>query len=77
MNKKLVIRINRVIGQAQGVKNMLESNRDCIEILQQIIAVRAGLSSLGRELVRTESESCAMEKNTERLRRVIDLVVKM
>jgi len=46
MTKNTVQKINNVIGQLEGVKKMLESNRACIDILTQLKASRSALSSL-------------------------------
>jgi len=38
-------RLARVEGQLRGVRNMIEEERDCKEILQQLIAIRAAVHS--------------------------------
>jgi len=40
-------RINRLIGQIEGVRRMINSNRPADEITQQILAARQALSKLG------------------------------
>ncbi len=56
MNKtdKAVLRINRIIGQLNGIKKMLERNRDCNAILLQISAVKAAVNNLGLEIAKSE-----------------------
>lgn len=44
-------RINRIIGQLKGIEKMLSANRDCIEILQQISAVKKAIDSLTKEIL--------------------------
>ena len=40
-------RLNRIAGQINGVKRMIEGNRDCSEVIIQIAAIRAALGQLG------------------------------
>lgn len=56
--KKRVNRMARIIGHAQKVKNMLEEDRDCSEILIQLAAVRAALTSLSKLILEEHINSC-------------------
>lgn len=40
-------RINRLIGQIEGIRRMIKNNRDCAEVAQQILAARQALSKIG------------------------------
>lgn len=40
-------RINRLIGQIEGIRRMVEKKRDCGEIVQQVLAAREALSKIG------------------------------
>ena len=40
-------RINRLVGQIEGVRRMIHSNRPSDEVTQQILAARQALSKLG------------------------------
>ena len=40
-------RINRLIGQIEGIRRMIGKRRDCAEIAQQILAAREALSKIG------------------------------
>ena len=50
--------VKRTEGQVLGIGRMIESNRDCTEILQQIVAARASLQKLGTVLLESEAEGC-------------------
>ena len=41
----LTKRIHRLEGQLRGIANMMETGRDCQEILQQLTAAKAALQS--------------------------------
>lgn len=58
--KKLITRVKRIRGQAAGIERMLEEKRYCIDILNQIAAVRSALDSLGIELLTRHLETCVM-----------------
>lgn len=51
-------RLNRARGQVDGVERMLEANRPCREILQQIAAAQEALRAAGKIMVRNYVESC-------------------
>ena len=57
---KLLSRVNRVVGQAEGIRKMIQEGRYCVEILHQIAAVRSALDSLGLELLTRHIEGCVM-----------------
>ena len=56
--KKLQARVRRITGQIGGVQKMVDEDRNCIDILNQIAAVRSALDSLGVELLTRHLESC-------------------
>jgi DNA-binding FrmR family transcriptional regulator len=58
-------RLNRIAGQVAGVQRMIDEDRYCIDILNQISAIRSALDSLGVELLTDHLESCVMGHGTE------------
>jgi DNA-binding FrmR family transcriptional regulator len=58
--KKLVSRVKRIAGQVAGVERMLEEKRYCLDILNQIAAVRSALDALGIELLTRHLENCVL-----------------
>lgn len=49
--KKLLTRIRRIKGQAQALENALEQQHECINILQQIAAIRGAVNGLMSEVL--------------------------
>lgn len=47
------LRVNRIIGQLNGIKKMLKENRDCSAILLQIGAIKAAVNNLGLEIAKS------------------------
>ena len=58
--KKLSARVKRVAGQVAGIERMLEDKRYCLDILNQIAAVRSALDALGVELLSRHLEQCVL-----------------
>jgi DNA-binding FrmR family transcriptional regulator len=54
-------RLKRARGQVDGIDRMLEENRPCAEILQQIAAAQEALRGAGKLMVRSYMEKCAAE----------------
>ncbi len=51
-------RLKRARGQVDGIERMLEANRQCREILQQIAAAQEALRAAGKIMMRNYLESC-------------------
>ena len=58
--KQVSTRMNRIAGQVTGIQRMIEEDRYCVDILNQIAAVRSALDALGIELLTGHVESCVL-----------------
>jgi CsoR family transcriptional regulator, copper-sensing transcriptional repressor len=56
--KRVVTRLRRVAGQVAGVQRMLETDRYCVDVLNQIAAIRSALDAAGVELITAHLETC-------------------
>ena len=56
----LLKRVRRIEGQARGVAKMIEEDRDCGEILQQLSAVRSAAHQATVALVRNYAAECVV-----------------
>jgi DNA-binding FrmR family transcriptional regulator len=63
--KQLKTRLNRISGQVTGIHKMIEEDRYCVDILNQIAAVRSALDALGIELLTDHIEGCVVGHGTE------------
>lgn len=75
--KPLLGRVNRIVGQVQGIGRMIGEDRDCPEILHTISAVHAALRSLEAKLLEDHVAHCFTEAASDpgQLdRRLIELV---
>lgn len=62
--KKVKARVNRISGQIGGVGRMIDEDRYCLDILDQIAAVRSALDALGVELLINHLECCVVGHGT-------------
>ena len=51
-------RFNRIEGQGRGLSKMVEEDRYCIDIVTQILAVRAALKRAEEEVLRDHVAHC-------------------
>ena len=58
-------RVNRISGQVAGIGRMIEEDRYCVDILNQIAAARAALDSLGLHVLTEHLESCVVGHGTD------------
>ena len=84
-NKKdLEKRLKRIEGQVRGIQRMIEEDRYCIDILNQIIAARAALSRVGMAILKSHMRGCVtsaireerQEQAIEELKDVLSKIAK-
>ncbi len=56
-------RLARISGQVSGIQKMVEADRPCGDILQQIVAVRAALDQLGIAFLSEHLQTCVLHQN--------------
>jgi DNA-binding FrmR family transcriptional regulator len=61
--KALVNRLKRAEGQMRGVQRMIEEERDCEAILQQLTAVRSAINKASLALARAYATQCLVESD--------------
>lgn len=59
--KSLKNRLNRIEGQVRGIKSMVEDERYCVDILNQVAAIQSALNAFNRELLTNHIKSCVVE----------------
>ena len=57
----LKARLARIEGQVRGVAGMLEAERPCMEVLQQLASVQAALRGVTKVVLRNYLERCATD----------------
>lgn len=51
-------RLNRVLGQVQGIARMVEEDRYCVDVLVQLSAVKAALNQVSLQLIEDHTKGC-------------------
>ena len=59
--RNLISRLNRIEGQVRGIKKMVEDDRYCIDIINQVAAVSAAINSFNKVLLSEHIKSCVVE----------------
>lgn len=54
-------RLSRAIGHLESVRRMVESGRDCSEVLVQIAAVRAAITNIGKVILQDHIQHCIVD----------------
>lgn len=79
--RALISRVNRIKGQVEGIRAMLEENRYCGDILIQISAAESALRSLSYLIFEDHLGTCVSEKirsgDENIIKETVDLVKKL
>lgn len=54
-------KLNRISGQVDGIKRMIEERRYCPDILTQLRAIRAAVRNIESEMLEAHLKSCVTE----------------
>ena len=74
--KALIHRLNRIAGQIQGIKGMVERDAYCTDILVQSSAVSAAINAFNKELLSTHIRTCVARDIREGRDETIDDLVR-
>lgn len=77
-------RLNRIEGQVRGIKRMIEEERYCIDVLQQVQAIKSALSKVEDAILKDHSNTCVAsaiasgnaKQQQEKFNELIDLIGK-
>ena len=59
--KAVLNRLSRAIGHLESIKRMVESGRDCTEVLIQLSAVKSAINNTGKVILQDHIEHCIVE----------------
>ena len=59
--KAVTNRLSRAIGHLESIKRMVESGRDCSEVLIQLSAVKAAINNTGKIILQDHIEHCIVD----------------
>lgn len=77
--RALAIRLRKVVGQLRSIERMIDADRDCAEILNQLVSARRGLKSLSEAVIQGHLRHCIGEAPTSadaqhRLREILTVL---
>ena len=79
--KQLMKRLNIIEGQIRGIKQMIQDDRYCDDVLTQMLAVNKALESLENVILEKHLERCIAKQikqgNTEVTEEIMNLFKKM
>jgi DNA-binding FrmR family transcriptional regulator len=83
--QELIHRLRRIEGQVRGVQAMLQEDRECKEIIQQLTAIRSAVQSTSLTLLEVYAMDCMLDPQLdmdrsarqERARDLVHLVGKI
>lgn len=73
--KDLITRLNRIEGQIRGIKNMVENNVYCIDILTQVTAAQSALGGFSKILLSNHVKTCVINDIKNGKDEVVDELV--
>lgn len=74
--KALIHRLNRIAGQIQGIRGMIERDAYCTDILIQSSAVSAAINAFNKELLASHIRTCVAQDIRDGKDETIDDLVK-
>ncbi len=73
----LKTRLNRIIGQLNGIKKMLDENRYCGDVLIQISAAKKGLEKVAEIILKTHMRTCVHDELLKGDGQIIDETIEL
>lgn len=59
--KEMIRRFNILKGQIEGITKMIADDKECVEIIHQLKAVKSGFNRLGEEFIKKYLNECARQ----------------
>lgn len=69
-------RINRILGQIEGIKKMIEDRRYCLDIMIQLKAVRSALKAVEGNILKSHLDHCVVksfEDEEDRIKKIEEI----
>ena len=84
VREQLLQRLRKVEGQVRGVQKMLEDDRECRDVVQQLNAIQSALQNAADLYVRAHAKDCLLNANATDVREheevidtLLDLMIKV
>lgn len=76
-NEQILTRLRRIEGQIRGIQRMFEEDRECEDVITQLMAARSGLDQVGLLILDSHVMDCVLgmlpedDPRAERLQRAM------
>ena len=70
-------RINRLIGQLKGIQRMVETNRDCGEVFQQISAVKKAIDGMSKLILISDICQYVPPKDSKKVEQIVERAINL
>ncbi len=80
INQAAFRRLKIIEGQVKGIQRMVEEEKYCIDIVNQISAVKSALNNVGKLILRRHIDNCvanAIRNDGENSREIIDELMQI
>ena len=67
----LIKRLRRIEGQVRGVQKMIDDERDCREIVQQLVSIRSAVQGATYNFLQEQANNCLFDPEQEGDQRVM------
>jgi DNA-binding FrmR family transcriptional regulator len=79
--EKIIQNLRRIEGQVKGIQRMVTEERQCDEVLTQIMAIKAALDRVTSDLVQTNMATCfdsySPDEVKEKMAKTLGILCKM
>lgn len=81
----LTKRLSRIEGQVRGISRMIEEDRYCIDVLQQVQAIKAALARVEDAVLKEHTRTCVQsaiesgdaDEQREKFNELVDLFARV
>lgn len=73
----LIVRLNRIEGQIRGIKNMIQNDAYCADVLVQSSAASAALNGFNRQIIDNHIKGCVSRDIKQGKDEVVDELVDL
>ena len=70
-------RISRILGQMRGIQKMVKDDRDCVEVLQQVSAVKKAIDALTKEVLLVYFKKEISEDKMKEIEKVLKQAINL
>ncbi|MBP2099908.1 metal-sensitive transcriptional regulator [Enterococcus rivorum] len=81
-NKNILNRLKRAEGQMRGIQKMIEEEKECIDVITQLSAVRSSVDRIMGMIVAENLKSCLENpeldpvEQTQKMEQAINMIIK-